>query len=145
MFKFLGVAMAMVTIFSGLSNSIGTDLLTATAIIYIDGQEYQVDQNFVEELEKLLLDSYTSPALGICMDSQVQEERQAGVWIEWTFSNTHSYNDLPYDKLMINIQPDYFGFNILRNYKGKYEGRCIYLNLSHNSSDFYEYIMSTYK
>ncbi len=144
MIYLLGAMITMVTM-SVQVEDFTQELLSSKVQIFIDGQVYEPDSNFHEQLADMLQGSYTAPAFGVCMDDQVKEERQQGVWLEFDVAGEHEHNDLPYTRLLINIQPDFYGYNVLRYYDGKYDGRCIYLNLSHNSTSFYEYIVDNYK
>ena len=44
--------------------------------------------------------------------------------------------------VLINFQPDFYGFNIIRyNSNGGYDGRCYYLNLNGSSTNFYNTLL----
>lgn len=70
------------------------------------------------------------PAFGVCIDSLTRQEKQSGVWIEFVFDEEHSGDGMPFEKLLLKVEPEYRGFNLCRFFNGKYGGRCFYLDLS---------------
>ena len=53
-----------------------------------------------------------------------------------------NYADMEFDRLLIEIKPNMYGFNIIRGIGDLYEGRCYYLNLSDDSTKLYKFLKS---
>lgn len=95
------------------------------------------------EFEKMIEGSHQMPAFAVSIDEDTRRELSKGLWIEFVFLETNITSDLPFDKLLIKVEKDYGGFNIIREYEGKYEGRCFYLNLDNKDmSEFYLYLIN---
>ena len=93
------------------------------------------DDKFEEILVALLSatkNSHDMPAFGVSIDSETKQAIQSGSWIELQFNKTMSFNEMPFDALLIQIEEDYQGINIIRKNNKKYDGRCFYLNLKSN-------------
>ena len=87
--------------------------------------------------------SHQMPAFGVSLDDLTRQEMQTGVWLEFTFDKTCYNSDMPFDSLLINIQNDFTGFNIIRKYQNKYDGRCFYINLiDKNMTNLYNLLSS---
>ena len=86
--------------------------------------------------------SYFSPAFGVSINQYTLNELKKGLWLEMEYSEPKEFAEMPYEKLLINFQPDFYGFNIIRyNINGGYDGRCYYLNLNGNSTNFYNTLL----
>ena len=72
------------------------------------------------------------------LDNETREAIKTGLWIELIYSNTQEYNEMPFDTLLIQVEKDYTGFNIIRKHNDKYEGRCFYLALNGDMSKLYD-------
>ena len=115
-------------------------------VIYNNGTEIKTDKEMIfTELEKLTDKSYFSPAFGVSLHEQTLQAKQKGIWIEFVYNETHEFAEMPFDKLLIELKPNFYGFNLIRYQSGKYEGRCFYLNLNHSSTKFYDFIVSLIK
>lgn len=116
--------------------------------LYVDGAKstYNVGDNFNIILgcwNKMLSGGYTMPAFGVSLHAQTVAAMQKGIWIEFDFGKKTVIDELPFNKLLINIQKDYTGFNIIRyNSKIGYDGRCFYYSLSKDMSELYNLILS---
>lgn len=84
-------------------------------------------------LEKINADGYEMPALGVSVDSLTKNEMKKGVWLRFVFGGRREHNGMPFDALLIKIEPNFRGYNIERQNGGIYGGRCFYFNL--NSGD----------
>lgn len=104
-------------------------------IIYNNNQEVSFEpdsQEFnkiVEELSNLSQSSREAPAFGVSLHNETIAAMEEGLWIEANFNKTISHNDMPFDSLLIQVVGEYSGFNIIRKYDNKYEGRCFYVDL----------------
>lgn len=121
------------------SNSIRNYFSDAKSITILKNDEKfcytKGDDKFEEILAALLSatkNSHDMPALGVSIDSETKSAIQSGSWIELQFNKTMSFNEMPFDALLIQIEEDYQGINIIRKNNKKYDGRCFYLNLKSN-------------
>lgn len=105
-------------------------------IIYHNGNLHTCNQNeqdaIVNSLKAMLYNSHEMPAFGVSLDTETRQELNNGTWIEFCFDTVTTYNDMPFDKLLIKVSPDDAGFNIIRHHDGMYEGRCYYISLEKN-------------
>lgn len=92
----------------------------------ISDREYTLILN---ELEYLLEDAREMPALGVSLDDATRNEMKKDIWVELVFVESQVHNDMPFESWLINVAPDYSGFNIIRKYEDRYEGRCFYVDL----------------
>lgn len=114
-------------------------------VIYKNGEEIKADKMLLEpKLQKLTLNAYFSPAFGVSLHEMTMEGLKKGYWIEFQFNDQHVFAGMPFSKLLIEIKPDMYGFNIIRFNDGEYAGRCFYLNLNVSSTEFYKFITSVY-
>lgn len=89
---------------------------------------------------KTLIDgAHDMPAFGVSINSLTTKEMQKGLWVEFGFDQQYRSNGMPYEKLLVNVQKSFAGFNIVRyNADSGYDGRCFYYNLvNKDMSDFY--------
>ena len=121
---------------------------TNEIILYINGEQtsYQTTSNIFSEvtdkLNTICIEAKEMPAFGVALDHETREALKEGVWVELIYSQTHEYNEMPFDSLLISINRDYTGFNIIRKQNGLYDGRCFYLNLEQNMAILYDFILS---
>lgn len=113
------------------------------AIVIIQDTYYS-NINYEEinaELNQMLDDAYSMPALGVSLHTQTLNELKNGVWLKLQYNGTQYVDDMPFDELLININPEFQGFNIIRGNKGIYDGRCYYINLTNKTMEaLYNYI-----
>lgn len=111
--------------------------------IYYNGEKQEINANLIfPELKKMCEKSYFSPAFGVSINQYTLNELKKGLWLEMEYSESKEFAEMPYEKLLINFQPDFYGFNIIRyNSNGGYDGRCYYLNLNGNSTNFYNTLL----
>lgn len=90
--------------------------------------------------KNLLQGSHQMPAYGVSLDRETRKELSRGLWAEFEFDALSECNGLPFEKLLVSVAPDYYGFNIVRfNSKAGYDGRCFYIDLvNKNMSEFYK-------
>ncbi len=67
------------------------------------------------------------PALGVSIHEETIEAMKRDCWIEINFIAEQEINDLPFDALLMRVERT-SGINLIRKYKGRYQGRCIYLD-----------------
>ena len=99
------------------------------------------DETYAKITEAILTickDAREMPAFGVSLDSETREAIKTGLWIELVYSTTQEYNEMPFDSLLIQVEKDYTGFNIIRKQNNKYEGRCFYLSLNGDMTALYD-------
>ena len=117
-----------------------------SVVVTINNEQVNAElESVVKNFEDMAEDAYFSPAFGVSIDNLTRADKKTGVWVEFNFDGTHEFAGMPYEKLLINIQPNFYGFNIIRFNNNKYDGRCYYLNLAKTSDDFYNYLISLKK
>ena len=105
------------------------------SIIYNIGSPQYTE--IINTINELCADSHEMPAFGVSIHSETMEALESGLWLEFRFNQTYTHNDMPFSRLLIEIKADYTGFNIIRYNYGKYDGRCYYINLTHDMSNLY--------
>lgn len=103
-----------------------------------------VYNNLFETFKTMIKDSRSMPAFGVSLDHETRNAMKDGTWIEFVFDSTQSHNDMPFDALLINVVPDHTGFNIVRKYQNKYDGRCFYLDIQGNMNPLYDEIIKLF-
>ena len=88
----------------------------------------------------IIHNAHDMPAFGVSIDKETRKAKQSGIWLEFVFEKTMLHNNMPFDALLIEVNPDYSGFNLIRKHNNKYEGRCFYFNLESDMSKLYETI-----
>lgn len=73
--------------------------------------------------------AHEMPAFGVSLDKETRKEMQDGTWIELVYNLPKKHNGMPFESLLISVNADYSGFNLIRKVNGKYDGRCFYLDL----------------
>ena len=113
--------------------------------VYRDGQiERFVCGDATYELilngfEDMIEGARQMPAFGVSLDNETREAMKKGLWVEFTFKNTLFCNEMPFEKLLVQVNENYQGFNIARyNSSCGYQGRCFFLDLVGGTmNDFY--------
>lgn len=114
--------------------------------VYNSGKQIDVNLNDLKQaLEELTDKSYFSPAFGVSIHKQTVEAMKKDLWIEFGYNQENSFAEMPFTKLLIQLKPDMYGFNVIRYYNNEYSGRCFYLNLNQNSTKFYNFIVDLIK
>lgn len=122
----------------------------ATSINYVtqgETHEFQKGDDKFEMIlsafEKTIEGGRPMPAFAVSIDKLTREELKSGNWIEFEFDNkTLECNNMPFEALLIKVQSEYHGFNIIRKFNGKYEGRCFYFNLNGDMSQLFDTLKS---
>ena len=73
-----------------------------------------------------------------------KQEIKNGVWIQFNFDRVYKNSQMPFDGLLIKIENQSYGLNLIRKYNNKYDGRCFYLNLEIDTSNFYNELLNTF-
>ena len=117
------------------------------ALVIIDGKHSSIE-NMNElniELDKMLLNSRLMPAFGVSIHTETLNAINSGVWLKLQYNGTQIINEMPFDELIIEVNPEFTGFNIIRGNKGIYEGRCYYVALDNSTMQpIYQFIIDSY-
>lgn len=116
--------------------------------IFKDGEPTTFEQNS-KQYDKILgtfqdtiFNAYEMPAFGVSLHDETIEALKSGLWLEFHFAEEQEHNGMNFSSILINVSPEDMGFNLIRQYEGRYEGRCYYLNLiDHNMSEVYNTII----
>ncbi len=109
--------------------------------IYIDGQKkVLVSPN--DDFKKILTniqnsfeESFIAPAFSVSLHKDTVDAMASGNWIKLKFDSEQSVNDLPFNALLFKLDNCY-GINLIREYNGEYNGRCIYINFFNKTNLF---------
>ena len=114
--------------------------------VIIDNEKTELnlgDEKFnlvLNVLNKITEYAHDMPAFGVSLDELTKEEMKSGLWLELEFETTMIYNEMPFEALLIKVEKDISGFNLIRRNNGNYEGRCFYLSLDGSMNELYELI-----
>ncbi len=149
MFKVLLSGVICATMLAGGNmqyNSIQQYIISpAQAVVIVDNDYNKVaDINELSiVLGEMLTDSRTMPAFGVSIHTETLKAIQNGVWLKLQYNGTQCVDDMPFDELLIEVNPEFGGFNIIRGNRGIYEGRCYYIDLVDRTMKIlYEFILS---
>lgn len=102
-------------------------------------------ENILNCFNDMVNNSHQMPALGVSIHELALEKMKEGVWVEFNFNNILYCNDMPFESLLIEVVPNFGGFNIVRKYKDRYDGRCFYIDLVNSDmSNLYSVLQSLY-
>ena len=114
-----------------------------TINILINGKEYSYSNTSTEYHEimdafmNMCEGGYEMPALGVSINES-KKKFYDKFCIEFAFDKTMEHLGMEFNCLLIEINKDYCGFNILRGTDGIYNGRNYYFNLNKNMKNFYK-------
>ena len=105
-------------------------------LIWMDGKSKDIARGDAEfsvvfaAWKEMVTASYRMPAFGVSLDSVTRKAMEQGLWAEFVFSKEGEADGMPFEKLLFEVRGDWRGFNLNRYWKGKYSGRCFYLQLA---------------
>lgn len=118
-------------------------------IVYYDNDSYVYSKDSIEfdtiinSFNDMCLLSKEMPAFGVSLHNETINAITSGLWVEFVFDKAYSYNEMSFDSLLINVDKNFNGFNIIRKHEGQYSGRCFYIDLFDNDmSSFYDTVTS---
>ena len=104
-------------------------------IIYMNGEELNIDKThddfalIIDEFLEMIDGGHDMPAFGVSLDTETRVAMKTGMWLEFTYNRAYEHNGMPFESLLLELNSDYSGFNLIRKANGKYEGRCFYISL----------------
>jgi len=125
-----------------------TDYATGVNV-YTDGttKAYPVGSekfnDICAEWNAMLEGAHIMPAFGVSLHDETVKQVKKGVWAEFEFDGEYSSDGMPYEKLLVAVNPDWCGFNIVRYTASRgYDGRCFYYDLvGKTMKDFYNELL----
>ncbi len=101
-------------------------------------------QRIVAEWSALCKNAREMPAYGVSLHTETQTAMQSGVWLEFCFDGKKSHNQMPFQNLLVEVNPQFSGFNVVRYTAERgYDGRCFYVNLVDKTmQNIYDYLIS---
>jgi len=105
------------------------------AQVIIEGKYYQIKdmENLNNVLSQMLQESHQMPALGVSIHTETIMAINKGVWLRLQYNGTQQVDDMPFDELLIEVNSEFVGFNIIRGNRGIYDGRCYYIDLNNST------------
>lgn len=112
--------------------------------VYNDGQEIVMSQQVKSEFDTLFVealdDARQMPAFGVSIHKLTVEEMKSGIWVKFIYQQTMEADGMPFDELLVHVQKDMHGVNIIRGNGGTYNGRCFYLDLDGTLDKVYDFL-----
>ena len=107
------------------------------AEVIINNISYDIenDNKLNKVLNEMLTNSRRMPAFGVSIHIDIINSMRRGTWLKLKYAETQWLDEMNFDELLIRVEPDYNGFNIIRGNKGIYRGRCYYIDLYDRTMD----------
>ena len=102
--------------------------------IFKQGQIMNIKKNskdfeiIKKELNTLFFESRLVPALSVSLHNETQQALNDGEWLQINFDQELNKSGLLFVSLLFRLEKT-SGFNLIRVCNGKYEGRCLFVNL----------------
>lgn len=128
-----------ITSYFDLSSSIVVSLNNVETTLNRGDDKFEA---ILSALNDIVDGAHEMPAFAVSIDDMTREDKKSGIWIELEFEKTMSYNEMPFDALLIKVEKDYQAFNLIRRTNGKYQGRCFHLSLTKTMEGLYNKINS---
>lgn len=91
----------------------------------------------------LLADAREMPAFSVSLDKDTRQAMCEGLWVEFDFGKRIVYADMPFEKLLMQVESSHSGFNLIRyNSDNGYAGRCYYFDINGTLKGFYDILQS---
>ena len=112
--------------------------------VYNDGQEIVMSEESKAEFDTLFVEALDNarqmPAFGVSIHKLTVEEMKSGIWVKFIYQQTMEADGMPFDELLVHVQKDMHGVNIIRGNGGSYNGRCFYLDLNGTLDEVYDFL-----
>ena len=89
--------------------------------------ENQSFEGTIKNLINLFQSARLMPAFSVSLHNETIDALKEGKWLKLTFLHQQNVNGLLFDGLVFQLN-ETSGMNLIREYDGKYEGRCLYLD-----------------
>ncbi|MDE6000759.1 MAG: hypothetical protein K2N33_05445 [Clostridia bacterium] len=115
---------------------------TESINVYNDGEvnNYVANQKQFEEIliswNNMIDGAHEMPAYGVSLNRETLKALNSGLWVEFVFDGVYESNGMPYEKLLIQVEKAFTGFNLIRySTEYGYDGRCFYYDLANRNMD----------
>ena len=101
---------------------------------FVDGKKESINkeserfENTKQNLQDVFSSARLMPAFCVSLDSETQNVMQEEQWLQINFKEIQWKNELPFNSLLIKLEKT-SGFNLIRLFENKYNGRCLFLAL----------------
>lgn len=89
--------------------------------------ENQSFEATIKKLINLFQSARLMPAFSVSLHNETIDALKEGKWLKLTFLHQQNVNGLLFDGLVFQLN-ETSGMNLIREYDGKYAGRCLYLD-----------------
>ncbi len=96
----------------------------------------------IDSLQLITTDSHQMPAYGVSIDHETRECMKSGLWLELYFDGEQIFEDMPFERLLISVNPSDMGFNLIRYHDEVYDGRCFHLSLKGTTKPLYDTLLN---
>lgn len=113
----------------------------SSIVIVNEGVEKTFNKNseefnkILQTYNKTIQNGYEMPAFGVSIHENTISSLNSGLHVKFIFLDTQKHGQMEFEELLISINKDHMGFNIIRKINGKYEGRCYYMNLNEGTTN----------
>ena len=113
------------TMYNTLEHLESIELIQNGKIHKLSQQEFQ--QTFAR-LQDLFSEARVMPAFGVSIHEETVNAMQDGEWLKLNYNAEMDKEGLLFTSLLFRLE-ECQGFNLIRLYGERYDGRCIYLDL----------------
>ncbi len=114
--------------------------------VYNNGQEIVMSEEAQEKFDELFIESISGsrqmPAFAVAIHKLTMEDFKQGYWVKFDYGKKMNASGMPFDQLLIHVQKDVSGINVIRGNNGKFDGRCYYLDLEENLDKIYDFLVN---
>jgi len=97
------------------------------------------------DFAKLIESSYFAPSLIIASNELIENIIQKDFWLELKFETRLNFKNFTFEKLLIPIKPKCNWLTLYRINENNVEQKCLNLNLSTKTTDFYKKVVELLK
>ena len=113
---------------------------------YNNGQEIFMSEESQEKFDELFIETISGsrqmPAFAVAIHKLTMEDFKEGYWVKFDYGKKMNASGMPFDQLLIHVQKDASGINVIRGNNGKFDGRCYYLDLEENLDKIYDFLVN---
>jgi len=113
------------------------EILNNGKVEIVTNEQDKFNQIF-NNIKEIFASSRLMPAFGVSLHNETLNELKNGCWFQINFNKEQIKNGLNFNSLLFKLEETQ-GFNLIRLYENKYEGRCLYLDLE-NEKDLKDII-----
>ena len=113
------------TMYNTLENLESIEIIQNGEIKKLDSQEFNKVFN---KLQDLFGEARVMPAFGVSIHEETLNAMKEGEWLKLNYNAEMDKDGLLFKSLVFRLE-ECQGFNLIRLYGERYDGRCIYLDL----------------